>query len=317
MFGNRLGWGISAVIVIFAALLARLVYQTAQPSSPTGWIQKTIQPLSAPGPIDQIIPGMSANRNAGDFYRQAIANYRENPGAYDGVANGKEPSPSAAPGLRALLDATQFENMDLFRSNPQQIVSYENDKEPLYALDQVAHAMIQVALRSDPAMAARCYTAVLSLGIKLHQERVVYDELAMGEELMGIAGSGLHGLAHRANDTTRQQQIEQFDTQRLSANAADVQPVWAVLGNMDMNTISAYAGDWFVLSKDKSVDPLWQVEATLKLGQLKYAAARLADQKNAQRLLTELANDPSQTPAIRAAAALGRDLTIEQYRTLR
>jgi hypothetical protein len=317
MFGNRLGWSISAVIVIFAGLLAQLVYQTAQPSSPTGWIAKTIQPIGAPGAIDSILANMSGDRNAGEFYRKAISDYRQNPAAYDTVASGKPPTASAVPGLRAMLDGAQFARMDLFRSNPGPIVNYDHDKEPLYALDQVAHATAQVALRNKPAIAGRCYTAILSLGIKLHRERVVYEELAMGEELMGIACDGLKSVAHGANDSAREQSIEQFDTQRLSANAAEIQPVWAVLGSVDMNTISAYAGDWFALSKDKNVDPLWQVEGTLKLGQLKYSAARLADQKTAQRLLIELASDPSEPAAIRAAAVAGRDLTIEQYRSLR
>jgi hypothetical protein len=317
MFGNRLGWGISAVIVIFAGLLGRLVYQIAQPSPPTGWIDSTIQPITSPGSVDPIIPNMTGNRNAGDFYRKAISDYRQNPAAYDTVANGKPPTVSAVPGVRALIDATQFERMDLFRSDPRQVINYEHDKEPLFALHQVAHATVQVALRNNPTIAGRCYTAVLSLGIKLQRERVVYDELAVGEELMGIACDGLKSLAHRANDTAREQQIDQFDMERLTTNAAEVQPVWAVLGSVDMNTISAYAGDWFALSKNRNVDPLWQVEGVLKLGQLKYSAARLADQKAAQRLLTELAGDPNETPAIRAAAAAGRDLTIEQYRSLR
>src|ERR1019366_3988778 len=199
MFGNRLGWGISAVIVIFTGLLARLVYQTAQPSPPTGWIENTIQPISAPGAINRIILNMSTDRNAADFYRKAISDYRQNPAAYDTVASGKPPTASAVPGVRALLDATQFENMDLFRSDPRQIVNYDHDKEPLFALHQVAIATAQVALRNNPAIAGRCYAALLSLSVKLHRERVVYDELAMGEELMGIACDGLKSLAHRAN----------------------------------------------------------------------------------------------------------------------
>jgi hypothetical protein len=317
MFGNRLGWSISIIILIFAGLLARLIDQTAQSSPATGWIQKTIKPISAIASVDQIIPGMDSNRDAGDLYRRAIAAYRDEPAPYDAIAAGKPPSLAAVTGLRAIVDAGSYGKMDLFQSRPEQIVQYERDDDPLRALGQVARAVVQVALRSDPATSGRFYSAVLSLGIKLYQERVVYDELAMGEELMGVACNGLKGLAHRAKDAAVEQRIEQFDTQRLSTNISEIQPVWAVMGSVDMNTISAYAGDWFELSQDKAVDPLWQVEGILKLGQLKYAAARLADQKTAHRVLTDLAKDTNQTPGIRAAAVVGRDLTIEQYRSIR
>jgi hypothetical protein len=317
MFGNRLGWGISAVIVILVGLLASLVYQIGQPSPATGWVGKTIQPITVPAGLDRIIPTATGVKNAGEFYRQAIADYRANPSAYDDMATAKAPNPAAAPGLRALLDGTACREMDLFRSDPQSIVNYEAEKEPLMALDRVAHTAMQVALHSDPATDARLFSAILLLGVKLHNERVVYAELATGEELVGIGCKGLKNLAHLAKDPAREQLVEEFDTQRLSANAAEIQPMWAVLSNVDMNTISAYSGDWFVLAKDKSIDPLWRTEGILKLGQLKYSAARLGDQKEAIRLLKQLAQDESDIPAVRAAAAAGRDLTIEGYRSLR
>jgi hypothetical protein len=313
MFGNRLGWGISSVIVFLAVMLGRLVYQTAHPSPATGWIQKTIQPIGAAPSLDKIIPALNEHRNAGDFYRLVISDYRENPGAYDA----KPPTAQAAEGVRALLDGARCDQMDLFASDPARVVSYEHDKDGLIALNQVVQATLDVARRSDPAVAGRCYAAVLVLGVKLYQERVVFDELAMGEELMGIGCGGLKGLAHRAGDAAEESRIEQFDVQRLAMNAAQVQPIWAVLGSLDMNTISAYSGDWFALVNDKTIDPMWRVETALKLGEVKYSAARLADQKYAQRLLKELADDSREIPAVRAGARAGRDLTIEQYRSLR
>ena len=36
-------------------------------------------------------------------------------------------------------------------------------------------------------------------------------------------------------------------------------------------------GDWFALVKDKTAEPMWRVEGTLKLGEVKYSAARLAE----------------------------------------
>ena len=81
--------------------------------------------------------------------------------------------------------------------------------------------------------------------------------------------------------------------------------------------MALHAGDIVLLAHDRTVDPLWRVEATLQLGRLKYGAGRRADQLAANRILTEMADDSSEDATVRCAAAAGRDLTIEQYRMLR
>jgi hypothetical protein len=319
MFGNRLGWGISAVIVFIACLIGRLIYQSAQSSPATGWIEKTVRPITLPGNVEAITGPMNRSSDAAAFYRKAIDDYNADSAAYAALESTTTPDPAAVaarPGLRALLEGMHCNRMDLFRSNPQLVVNYEREKDPLVALDHVAHALAQLSLRADPATAGPCYQALVSLGYKLCQERVVYAELAMGEELMGLGCKGLEQLAHIAKDGMRERILDQFDAQRLAANSTEVQPVWAVMANVDMNTIAAYAGDWFALSQDRNIDPLWRVEATLKLGELKFSGDRVGDQKAAIRILQQRASDASELPAVRAAAVMGRDLTIEGYRTL-
>jgi hypothetical protein len=74
-----------------------------------------------------------------------------------------------------------------------------------------------------------------------------------------------------------------------------------------------HAGDVFHIARSAK-DRMWRVEAILKLGRMRYNAARLADQQAATRALEELSDDAD--PVIRAAANAARNLTVQEYRML-
>src|SRR4051812_45821103 len=95
MFGNRLGWGISAVIVMFAAFVAYLIYEAARVTPPTGWVQQTVRPLAAPTGADTMVAGASEPRDAGELYRRAIDDCSANRSAYDALAAAKDFDPAA------------------------------------------------------------------------------------------------------------------------------------------------------------------------------------------------------------------------------
>lgn len=323
MFGNRLGWGISAVICMFAAFLANLVYQAARVSAPTGWVPRTIQPLTTAASAQTLVPDITEPRDAGELYRRAIDDYLANRAAYDALATAKDLNPvaiTARPGLVALLEATRCATMKLFTAQPQEVVRYDADKPPLDALHQVGKVALRIALlsaASDPVAARKYYEAVFSLGLKLYQERIVFGELSLGEELMGTAAAGMKSLAERSKDAERVRLIQQFDTDRLNEHQAKLQPVWAVISSIDEGTIAKHAGDLFVLAQERGIDRLWRVEATLKLGRLGYLAGRRGDQLAAMRVLREMSQDPGEDPIVKLAAERARALTIEEYRMLR
>lgn len=324
MWGNRLGWGISAVIILFACFIGYLIEQAGLPTPPTGWVSKSVHPLEIPTNANQVVTGGTQACDAGDFYRQAIADYQSSPSFYDRLAEARDFDPAIVaqrPGLKALVDATSCSTMNLFQTKPQEVVSYEPERAPLEAIDKVAMAAARVALlagtNKDTATAKKYDEAVFSLGLKLYQERVVYDELIKGEGLMGIGAGGLQRLADRANNQSRANVLKDFDDNRVQEFKDQIEPVWAVISSIADNSIAQHAGDMFALVKDKNIDHLWRVEAVLKIGRLKYNANRRGDQLLAQRFLKELAEDSTETPAIRAAAAQARDLTIEEYRQLR
>lgn len=323
MFGNRLGWGISAVILIFAAFLGHLVYQAARVTAPTGWVQKTIQPLTVPASAQALMSGASEARDAGEFYRRAIDDYLANRSDYDALNSAKDwnaATMAARPGLKALLAATHCATMNLFAASPQEIVLYDSDRPPLDAIHQVGRAAIRVGLLAgtrDAALARRYYEAAFALGQKLFQERIVFDELAKGQELIGASAAGLLSLAQRGKETDRVRAIQQFGTDRLNEYELKIKPVWAVLSSIDQATIGEHAGDLFALAGDGSIERLWRVEATLKLGRLRFFATRRGDQLAAKRVLREMTQDAQLDPAVKIAAEQARDLTIEQYRMLR
>ncbi|HSV13384.1 MAG TPA: hypothetical protein VLI90_03950 [Tepidisphaeraceae bacterium] len=324
MFGNRLGWGISAVIVLFAAFLAKLIYSAGLPTPPTGWVQKAVQPLTAPAGTDAVVPGgMNEARDAGELYRRLIDDYEMNTAAYAAIAAAKELDPAAIaarPGLQALLDATHCQTMTLFANKPEEIINYDAEKPALEALREAAKAATRTALllgTRDPAAAAKVYEAVFALGAKLYHERVVFDELSKGEDLMGTAAAALQRLAERTKDAERAKALQQFNTDRLNDYEAKVKPVWDVVSSADEGIIAGYAGDIFVLAQDRTIEKMWRVEATLKLGRMLYMAGRRGDQLAAKRVLREMSADTSEDPAVRTAADQARNLTIQQYRTLR
>jgi hypothetical protein len=324
MFGNRLGWGISFIILICAAWLGYAIWQAGQVSAPTGWVPATVQPIQPPRGADTVVPEMNDPRDAGDLYRSAIEDEQANVAEYAAIESADVLDPTAIaarPGLAKLRDATRCSTMTLFRQNPQEIVTYDPDKPPLEAIEHLAKAAERIALLSinnkDETSAGWWYASVFSFGLKLYEERTCYAELTSGEELMGIGAVGLQRLALRQKLPAIAQSLGQFDTDRLADFDTHIAPVWAVVGSIDAPTMAAHAGDIILLARDRTADHLWRVEATFQLGKMKYGAGRRADQLAAQRILTEMANDSTEDSAVRCAAAAGRDLAIEQYRMLR
>lgn len=323
MFGNRLGWAISVIIVLIAGYLMLLIYQAGLATPPTGWVQRVVKPFSVQGDVTAVVPGMTKPGDSADFYRTAMADAKDNPDAYTALSKIDNMAPvavAARPGLKALLAATDLTGMDLFKSNPQEVVNYDDDKPPLQQLQAVADGATRIALVAgtrDSATAEKYYAAVFSLGVKLARERVDFAEFSMGEELMGTGAAGLQSLASRAKRDDRLYTIRNFDSQRLTDYKLKIAPVWKVVSSIDDASIAQHAGDEFQLAQDHNADVMWRVEATLKLGRIRFNANRRGDQVNAMRVLKKMAADDKEPAAVQTAAAAGRDLTIAQYRLLR
>jgi hypothetical protein len=324
MFGNALGWCISAVIVLAVGGMLALLEKAGGISPPSGEFSARpayFDKLSLPVPPRSIVK-MDDSCDSADAYRQAIAAYENEPVKYENFLLSRSAGP--VPPLAAVdkvLEAAHCGTMDLFYKSPAEVVNYKAEREPLKAIRTAGQAAINLGLRKkadpkkpDPQGAMKYFEAVFCLGAKLFEERVVYEEMEDGIALMGAAAVAMSSVV-KEKDPARAQVLLDFDKQTRDYFKDRIAPVWRVISSIDQTVIESHAGDVFKLAAD-SHEPLWRTEALLKLGRYRFNAGRAADQRGALRVLRQVADDPNATPAARLAAAAGRDLTMEQYRLL-
>jgi len=324
MFGNALGWSISAVIVLAVAGMLAFLEKAGGISPPSAefaahpaYLDKLSLPVSP-----RSIVKMNESCDSGDAYRQAIAAYENEPVKYENFLLSRSAGP--VPPLAAVdkvIEAAHCSTMDLFYKSPAEVVNYKAEREPLKAIRTAGQAAINAGLRKkadpkkpDPDAAMKYFEAAFCLGTKLFEERVVYEELEDGLALMGQAAVAMASVV-KDKDPARAQALLDFDKQTRDYFKDRIAPVWRVISSIDQAVIEAHAGDVFRIAAD-SHEPVWRAEALLKLGRYRFNAGRAADQRAALRVLRQVADDPNAAPAARLAAVAGRDLTLEQYRML-
>ncbi len=318
MWGNRLGWRISAGIVVLVIGLVVLLQMTNTISPPTalGKNPKNLALIELPVAPSSVLKTMTDDCDAGDLYRKAIAEYRKNPAPYDNF-DSKRPLPTAQlTALGPLLMAAHCKNMTLFSRDPEKVINYASEHPDIEAIATIGNAAVKVGMLKKIAGnldEARQYEeAAFALGAKLYQERVVYDELSVGLGLMGSAATALASLEKQAGNTTRAGDWTDFDDQRRAYSKEHLTPIWSVISSIDERIVARTPGDIFVFALD-SKEPLWRTEAILKLGRQRFFSTRGGDQRGAKRILRQLAENPQEPPSVHAAATAARSLTLEQY----
>lgn len=324
MWGNRFGWGISAVIWIGAAVLGYALHALGQPTLPTGELVAAVRPFTLADAARAWLPASAATGDAAELYRRAAADYRDHRAAYDALTASRDYDPAAIErlaGLNDLVAATDAPTMDLFRSRPAEIVNYDPAVpvlDDLQALGNVSAAVVALAAYDKDYKAADRYaTAVLAVGYHLYQERLTYDELSAGISLMGTGSAALKRVAERSGDPAVAAAQAAFDKARLDEDRSAVEPVWRILSGQSDANLARHAGDFFQLADDDQADPVWRVEAVRRIGRLQRNAATHADNVQAKRYLTKLADDPSAGPVLHQAAVAARDLTEYQNQSQR
>ncbi len=324
MWGNRFGWGISAVIVAAAVVLAYALHTLGQPTPPTGELVAAVRPFTLADAAGRLLPPVAPLGDAADHYRRAIADYRAHRPAYDALLAGKDYRPDAIAkltGLRELVAAVDCPTMDLFRSKPEEIVNYDGSVPALDDLQAVANAAAYVvalaAYDKDYKTADTYATAVLTAGRNLYRERLTYGELSAGVSLMGTGSAGLKHVADQSGDAAAAAAQTAFDHARLDEDATAVEPAWKILSGQGDASIGRYAGDFFELANGTAADEMWRVEAVRRIGRLQLNAETHADNVRAKRYLTQLAADPSLDPVLHQAAVSGRDITSYQNQSQR
>ncbi len=322
MWGNRLGWGISAVIALVAISSLRFYARGAgMISPPTSFgVDAADDVLGISVPAQSVI-GSDKPCDAAQPYSEALALYRREPGVYDDVAAGtsRASDVSRLPAVQRLIEGTHCRHMSLFAGEPDRVVRY-GDAPDIEALRTIGKAAVRVGLMHQQAKrnpdAIRCYEAAFAVGAKLHDERLTYRQMMAGMELMGEAGVALSRLTFAAGDTKRSEAAQKFEAARRRTLTAHVQPVAQKLISIDRDVVGQHVGDVFHLA-EHAEERMWRVEAIFALGRMQYfvgEGGRRGDQRGATRHLEQHALDKD--PVIRAAAKAALELTREQMRTL-
>src|SRR5262245_29023667 len=142
MWGNALGWCISAVMVLATAGgLAWLNHNMQTISQRTAFSSDSANGAAIELPVAPrtVLPSMTELADGGAIYRRAIDEYLKDPMPYgrfsrSGVAN-QIPD---IPAIRILIEATNCSTAAIFVESPSQIVSYAPEKVQLEALRTMA-----------------------------------------------------------------------------------------------------------------------------------------------------------------------------------
>jgi hypothetical protein len=329
MFGNRLGWGISAVLSAAILLLfGKLAGLNAISAPSQGVVSRTgnvalnlaaspdkLAVIATPFNPQSILPTMTDPADPAPIYREAIEDYKANPDVYSAPKDLKAPK-----GFDALVRAKNCRPSSVFAGKAGEVIGYKvggNDPmaevEALFAVGKSAAKAALGARKEKPAEALNLAEAVFSLGVKLFEERLRYREFDAGAELLrdGAYLIGELDPARKAATDGVAPAMRQLITDRAM-------PLWTVISSIDPGVVGRTGGDVFYIAKN-SKERLWQVEATLKLGRLKHdqgEGGRGADGRWAGITVKRMANDPALDPAVRVAAQRANELTVEQHRML-
>ena len=321
MWGNALGWFLSLVFLGCLLLGMRELKDLGQISNPTsfGTDPENLDAVELPIAPSKVID-MSQPVDAKPLYRAAIDDYLNNTDIYERFNQSKQTSDAGSlVALQKLLEATHARAARIFADDPGEIVTYK-EKPGLEALATLGHLAARAALLSQadkPDDARNYFQAEFSLGAKLYDERLTADEFNHGLELLAESAAGLARLEQKTNQPSQAAAFQEFDRARSQYYSQRVLPMMKVLQSIDTNVIGEHAGDIIYFARHGH-ERMYRVEAIFAMGRMRFFAGadgRIGNQRGAMSELRQLAEDPD--PVIRRAATEARDLTIEQYRTLK
>ena len=315
MFGNVLGWILSAVIAVAGAGGLWVLSQPPRVSAPSGAFPNLLSKVALPTDPKTIAPlPMSGDCDAGEKYRAAIDEFRANRRQYDAWFEKPNNAVSAKPrAVELLVEAADCGRMNLFRRSPAEVVTYEPEPEVLEAVERLGRMAMQRGMllrKTQPEEAKRYLAAAFSLGYHLYDERLAWREFTAGVNLMIEASKY---LAELEQDPGRARSIELF-AQSADKYKLEQLKLYGIINSTDAATLARHGGDVYALARS-SPDPLWRTTAILAVGRMKYNTPKRGDQLAAPRELKQWEGDAD--PTVRTAAKAASGLTIEHYRMLR
>jgi hypothetical protein len=333
MFGNRLGWGISAVLAAAMGLLLWVIVGLNAVSQPSqGLVARTgnvslnllshpeiLDPIQLPFNAQAILPSMTDAQDAALLYRQAIEECRSDVYTYRDIYQDKSKKPKSdsykdLPAIVFIVDARNCTTMNLFAAKPEEVVDYGKEAQaPIDLLYYVGEAASRIAQhlpdeRHDEALILA--EAVFSLGVKMCNERVRWQEFDAGATLLREGAYMINKL-----DGKNRPGAGTVDTGMRNLLKERWIPLATVITSIDQDVIGRTAGDNFYIARNAK-ERLWRVEAILKLGRYKFnvgTEGRGADQRAAVITVRRMAANANLDPVVRAAAKAANELTFPRY----
>jgi len=346
MFGNRLGWGLAAVLALGVFGLVALVGSMNKISQPSKGVvaglgvggkpvalnleadASILDPIVLPFRPTDIVPEMTKAEDSAPLYRKAIDAYKANKYDYDPaliIKNGRPRYTDLAkfPALIPLIEARHTTQMNLYKANPEAVITYQSEPPDLKALNDLGTLAHKLALfmKDDPGkreQAIQLAEAAFSLGYKMANERLRYIEWFWGSGMLREAALVLASI-----DDSRKAAATDLNKAMGELLSKRAYPLWQVVGSVDGAIIGRTAGDVYYIAKNAK-ERMWRIEAVLKLGLYRYTvggdprnpaipSAKAADQRQALPRVRRIKNDPNEDPAVRAAAAAAENFTHEDF----
>lgn len=321
--GNKQGWLMAGVVAVGYLSVWVAIERAAGKTRPTSLVNQggwALQSLSLK---------LAADQGAGDgtaVLEEIVRTVKKDWELYERFTNSPAVDEELLPRL-AVIDLVvaqqKYGTGSLFQRSPQRVVGYELDgmaRGDVDALLLAGRCVNRVALlhrvkgRQDEAK--RLFESGLALGIKIFEGRQTYVELSGGLGLISEAVGVLKKIAQQEKNKPWEDGLIAMEDQIADLNQR-IAPTWLAISTVDGVLVARHAGDIPVLA-ERSKERVWRVEATLKLGRMRYYVGNsgtIIDVREAERKLVELAED--EDPAVAWAAKLARELTVEEFRMLR
>jgi hypothetical protein len=320
MIGNSKGWLLAGGLGVLYLGVMVLLLLSGRRTAPTGLAGPGGAGIAGPLPgieVGGVVPG-AREGDASAAFEKIIADVGRDRELYERSVGGGRIDAATLTRLAAVdgvLGQVRYSRLTMFEAAPLRAVGY-TISDDLAALVLAGGATSRVALyyhgEGRVEEARSHFRAVLVLGQRLYESRVSERQLSAGLGLMSEAAEGLALVGVEGGDRAA---VEGLRAKLREVREA-VSVVWPAISSIDPGVISRHNGDIPVIALTGG-ERVWRVEATLKLGRMKYdigASGTPADQRFARSTLSRLLVDAD--PAVAVAAKLASELTVEQYRVL-
>lgn len=264
MFGNLIGWLISAGITVLTAaglfFMQRQVEHYATTAGVNGPVGLRAAELKVQPPTDprSLATWMTDDADSSELWRQAISDFAE--GGHREFLRGfkgdlESPTESGTynanlnayvkPKLELMLKARTMKRGSIFGGSYEQAITFEAQREPLTgavrhlreaAEARAQHFLIQKGKAKEAGdaegekrfarLAREMYQAIFTMGVIAWEERVVHEELLMAKDCL-LAAYFMPMVAEEGQDLSN---YRDFSKQLTEYYVKQVYPVWLYVG---------------------------------------------------------------------------------------